>query len=89
MVAEIHWSNGGLRVRCGESGFAVSGEGFTVWDEQLGDALEGAALLQSRRTARAPAHPPTSPTLQDSGSVSWLRRRSARPHENETPSSRS
>ncbi len=88
-MAEIHWSNSGLRVRCGESGFAVSGEGFTVWDELLGDALEGAALLQGRLATRAPAHPPASPTVEDSSGVSRLRRRSARPHENETPSSRS
>ncbi len=56
-MSEIHWTSDGLRVRCGEQGFAVIGPDFHVWDERLPAALESARLLRRPRAHRAGTDP--------------------------------
>ena len=66
-MSEVHWSTNGLLVRCGERGFGVSGAGFYVWDEQLDEALEQAALIRNRRDPRP--HPPAATNSAGAGGI--------------------
>jgi hypothetical protein len=56
-MPEVYFSTQGFRVRCRGQGFAISGPGFYVWDEQLSAALERARLLRPSALQR---HPPTA-----------------------------
>jgi hypothetical protein len=55
--AEVRWSEKGFEVCCDGHGFKVSGDGFTVWDEKLHDALEAARMLRLPGPHRRPPEP--------------------------------
>ena len=54
-MTEVCWSTEGLRIHCGERGFAASGDGFYVWDEQLSEVLEAARLIGRRGRLSSPS----------------------------------
>jgi hypothetical protein len=88
-MAEVRWASNGLEVRCSGRGFTVLGEGFSVWDERLGSALEDAVLIRRPDTFRPRPRSQVPATLHDSTPAPLRLVPPEKPEPQESPSSHS